>query len=156
MLLIVVSSFRMPVLFILRGCGLMWNDDCREAAEWVGVHMLCSTGNPPLVYTYSNIDTQMHACVRAALPPALEEPCSLNVQCPLSVNISSISALIWQNRSRAQATRQGRNNYLCTRPASQSSLKQWVFLSHGSFIFIQNINVYQLLVSLNYNMVWLS
>lgn len=99
--LLALHGFRTPVLFILRDCGLMRNDEGREAAEWVGIHMLRSTGNPllPCTHTHTHVythtqtharaHTQMHACLHVLVPPALEKPWSLNVQCPLSVNISS-------------------------------------------------------------------
>lgn len=45
-LLLVQHSSRTPLLFILRDCGLMRNDEGRQAAEWVGIHMLQSTGKP--------------------------------------------------------------------------------------------------------------
>lgn len=66
----------------------MRNDEGREAAEWVGIHMLRSTGNPLLLYTQTHRDTQhtqTHTCLHVPMPPALEKPYSLNVQCPLSV-----------------------------------------------------------------------
>ena len=44
------------------------------------------------------------------MPPALEKPYSLNVQCPLSVNISSIPALMWQNITRAQNNQAAQGN----------------------------------------------
>lgn len=72
--LLVLRSFRMPVLFILRGCGLMRNDEGREAAEWVAIHMLRSTGNPPLINTHTETHAQIHTCLHVPMPPALEKP----------------------------------------------------------------------------------
>lgn len=102
-LLLVLHSFRTPLLFILRDCGLMRNDDSREAAEWVGIHMLHSTGNPILsVHAHTHTPSLTHTCLHVPLPPATEKPYSPNVQCPLSVNISSIPTLMWQDLTRAQ------------------------------------------------------
>lgn len=100
-LLLVQHSFRTPLLFILRDCGLMRNDEGRQAAEWVGIHMLQSTGKP-ILSAHTHTLSQTHTCLRVPLPPATEKPCSPNVQCPLSVNISSVPTLMWQNISRAQ------------------------------------------------------
>lgn len=82
--LIVLRSFRTPVLFILRGCGLMRNDEGREAAEWVGIHMLCSTGNPLLLCTdtYTRRDAHLSLCRTAtSLRKALQSQCAMSSLC---------------------------------------------------------------------------
>ncbi len=129
--LLALHSFRTPVLFILRGCGLMRNDEGREAAEWVGIHMLRSTGNPLLLYMHTH--TQIHTCLHVPMPPAPEKPYRLNVQCPLSVNISSIPTLMWQNITRAQnkQSRQCRamKNSMCNRRVSSSSIAVCILIT---------------------------
>lgn len=78
----VPRSFRTPVLFILRGCGLMRNDEGREAAEWVGIHMLLSTGNPLLLYTQTHTDTHLSSCPSAtSLRKALQCQCAMSSLC---------------------------------------------------------------------------
>lgn len=75
--LLALHGFRTPVLFILRDCGLMRNDESREAAEWVGVHMLRSTGNPPAptpLPSHAHTHSRTPACLHVPVPPALEKP----------------------------------------------------------------------------------
>lgn len=101
-LLLVLHSLRTPLLFILRDCGLMRNDESREAGEWVGIHMLHSTGNPILsVHAHTSLHKHTLVFMSHCHQPQ-KKPYSPNVQCPLSVNISSIPTLMWQNITRAQ------------------------------------------------------
>lgn len=60
----------------------MRNDEGREAAEWVGIHMLRSTGNPLLLYMHTHTNTHLSSCPNATSPrKALQSQCAMSSLC---------------------------------------------------------------------------
>lgn len=62
----------------------MRNDEGREAAEWVGIHMLHSTGNRFSLYTrtHTHINTHLSSCPNATSSrKALQSQCAMSSLC---------------------------------------------------------------------------
>lgn len=104
----------------------------RAARLQSGWASTCSTQQATLsfLYTLTHTPSQTHTCLHVPLPPATEKPYSPNVQCPLSVNISSIPTLMWQDLTRAQNSEALHCNQMF--PTLSSS-------SHGSACLLKDL-----------------
>lgn len=132
--LLVLHSFRTPVLFILRGCGLMRNDEGREAAEWVGIHMLPLHRQPsPSIHahTHRHTNTHLSSCPNAtSLRKALQSQCAMSSLCQHilypNVNVTEY------NQSLEQPASAEKWKAACVTAIFPRLLSQCASSSHGS------------------------
>lgn len=125
--LLVLRSFRTPVLFILRVCGLMRNDEGREAAEWVGIPSTCSAPQATLYFrthacthTEMHTDTHLSSCPNATnLRKALQSQCAMSSLCQ-HILYPNINVTEYNQSSEQPGSAEQWKNSMCNRCVSSS------------------------------------